>query len=49
MNNDFQKLVEHLMGKGFSKLEAKRLAQRVSIARRVKRWSELTLKTKEVK
>ena len=49
MNNDFQKLVEHLMGKGFSKLEAKRLALRVSIARRVKRWSELTLKMKEVK
>tara|TARA_R100000093_G_C1888796_1_gene56285 strand:- start:190 stop:420 length:231 start_codon:yes stop_codon:yes gene_type:complete len=27
MNNDFQKLVKHLMAKGFSKLEAKRLAQ----------------------
>ena len=27
MNNDFTKLVKHLMAKGFSKLEAKRLAQ----------------------
>ena len=42
MNNDFQKLVKHLMGKGFSKLEAKRLAQQCT--------TELALiKMKEVK
>ena len=30
MNNEFKKIVKHLMAKGYSKLEAKRLAQQAS-------------------
>ena len=30
MENEFKKIVKHLMAKGYSKLEAKRLAQQAS-------------------